>query len=191
MLYRVMVVFWVAFLVGSPAALTADTSESGKPSIDVANTAEVSATVAEIDKEKRTVVLKGAEGEEVTIHVQDDVDLDQVDVGDKVVARYREAVAIRVTKAGEVAPGAVSHESVTAPKPGEKPSRDMVTQTVVTATVAEINREAHEVTLRGPGGNERTLHVQDPQNLENVEVGDNVTVVYTEALAISVEEQSE
>lgn len=190
MVYRWIAVSLITFLICHDAALADDAGQgSEKPSIDVANTAEVTATVEAIDPGSRTVVLRGPEGREITVRVQDDVDLDDVDVGDKVVTRYREAVAIRVTEAGDAAPGAVSHRSVTGPKPGEKPSREVLEQTVLTATVEKIDRTAQTVTLKGPGGKKRTLQVQDAQNLQNVEVGDTVTVVYTEALAIAVGEQ--
>jgi len=43
------------------------------------------------------------------------------------------------------------------------------------------------VTLRGPSGNERVVQVQDPKNLENVQVGDMVYATYTQALGLSVE----
>lgn len=47
------------------------------------------------------------------------------------------------------------------------------------------------VTLKGPQGKVVDVKVRDPKNLENVKVGDQVAITYTEALAISVEKPKE
>ena len=55
------------------------------------------------------------------------------------------------------------------------------------ATVAAVNPKKQFVTLRGPLGNEYDVQVVDPALLKTVNKGDEVEVVYTEALAISVQ----
>jgi hypothetical protein len=55
------------------------------------------------------------------------------------------------------------------------------------AVIVAIDRSTNRVTLRGPSGNERVVQVQDPKNLENVQVGDMVYATYTQALGLSVE----
>src|SRR4029450_8383406 len=59
-----------------------------------------------VDKDAGTVTLKGPKGRTVTIEVKDKSKLDQINVGDPVVAAYMEAVAARVVKGGSgAAPG--------------------------------------------------------------------------------------
>jgi hypothetical protein len=48
--------------------------------------------------------------------------------------------------------------------------------------------DLHElpVTLKGPQGNTVDVIVEDPEQMKNIRKGDQVEVVYTEAVAISV-----
>ena len=65
----------------------------------VAQTVQITANVEAIDYQKRTVTLKGPEGGVKTIKVGDAVKrLDEVKVGDQVVLRVTEALALDVTK---------------------------------------------------------------------------------------------
>jgi ribosomal 50S subunit-recycling heat shock protein len=164
----------------------AEKGQGGKPSIEKTRLVTVTATVEAVDPARRTLTLKGADGKVVTVKVGDQVkNLNQVKVGDQVVAKYYEALAIRVSKAGQT--GASVEESEAKAKPGQKPAGAIVQATTITAVVKEINREDSTVTLQGPEGNFRTIKVRDPKNLKNVDVGDHVTITYTEALAISVQ----
>jgi len=55
----------------------------------------------------------------------------------------------------------------------------------ITAEIVAIDKEASTVTLTGPKGRSVTLDVK-PERLEQVKVGDLVSAIYSEALAISV-----
>ncbi len=67
------------------------------------------ATVEAIDPQARTVTLQGAE-QTLTLKVSDDVNLDNVSVGDDVVASYVQSFAVSVEPAPEVS-GEVEVES--------------------------------------------------------------------------------
>jgi hypothetical protein len=54
------------------------------------------------------------------------------------------------------------------------------------ATIVAINPNKSMVTLRGPLGNEYDVQVGDSAQLNALAKGDEVEVVYTEALAIAV-----
>ncbi len=60
-------------------------------------------------------------------------------------------------------------------------------QTTVTATVQSIDKENQTAVLVGPEGNPVKVKVENPKNLENVNIGDEVVATYTQAYAISVE----
>jgi hypothetical protein len=69
------------------------------PGVMVVDTVKITATVEAVDYAKRTVTLKGPEGNTVTLKVDKSAkDFKNVKKGDQVVARFTEAVAISVQK---------------------------------------------------------------------------------------------
>jgi hypothetical protein len=74
---------------------------------------------------------------------------------------------------------------VRSPK-GAKPGGVVGRKVTALATVVAIDPKKQFVTLRGPQGNEYDVEVLDPAQLKAVTKGDQVEVVYTEAIAISV-----
>ena len=70
-----------------------------KPGVADVETRVVTAQVEAIDPQKRTVTLRGPQGNVVTLKVDEQVKkFDQVKAGDEVVVRHTEAVAITVQK---------------------------------------------------------------------------------------------
>jgi hypothetical protein len=169
------------------AMAQATAPETAKPSKREARTVTLHGTVEAVDKEKGTVTLKGAKGRTVTVAVRDPKKLDAVKVGDPVIAKYYESLAIQVKKAGQATPGASAQEAVTTSKPGEAPGGAVSRQVMLTATITAIDPKAQTVTVKGPQGNEETIKVRDPKNLTGVKVGDLVELTYTQALAIALD----
>lgn len=147
----------------------------------------VRGTVAAVDKENRTITLKGPQGRTVTLEVKDPSKLDAVKVGDPVVASYVEAVAIQVKKAGTVQPGITTQETRVSSKPGETPAGAIGREVTVTGTITAVDKKAQTVTIKGPRGNQETVKVKDPKNLEGVKAGDMVELTYAQALAVSLD----
>ncbi len=70
-----------------------------KPAGLMARTIELTGTVESIDLKKRTVDLKGPAGNVHTFHVDKAVkNLNQIKVGDQIVLRFTQAVALSVVK---------------------------------------------------------------------------------------------
>jgi Cu/Ag efflux protein CusF len=156
-----------------------------------ASVTKVRGTVDAIDKDAGTVTLKGPKGNTLTIEVNDKSKLDQVNVGDPVVAAYIEAVAFRVMKAGSGAtPGVTTSESRVSSKPGETPAGAVGREVTATVTITAIDRKAHTVTVKGPKGGTETIKAKDPKNLEGLKAGDMVEITYTQALAVSLDKTS-
>ena len=150
-------------------------------------TTTVKATVEAIDLQNRIVTLKGPKGNVFDLKVDERAkNLPQLKVGDVVVAKYYESIALKVMPPGP-AEGMKSTEAVAVAKPGESPAAMVANQVTVTATVEAIDPKKTFVTLKGPQGKVVDVKVRDPKNLENVKKGDQVVITYTEALAISVE----
>jgi Cu/Ag efflux protein CusF len=153
-----------------------------------ASVTKIRGTVAGVDKDAGTVTLKGPKGRTVTIEVKDKSKLDQINVGDPVVAAYMEAVAWRVVKAGSgAAPGVSTQETRVTSKPGETPAGAVGREVTATVTITAIDRKNHTVTVKGPQGGTETIKAKEPKNLEGLKVGDMVEISYSQALAVSLD----
>jgi hypothetical protein len=156
--------------------------------LKVTDQVTVSATVVAIDHKKRTVTLRGPEGNDETLTLGPEVrNLPQVRKGDEVVATYYESVALKLRKPGEATPGVVAAEDAVRAAPGEMPGAAAGGTVTVTATVEKVDRRKQLVTLKGPQGKVVTVKVADPERLAKVKVKDLVEITYTEAVAIAVE----
>ncbi len=69
-----------------------------KPSGQVTNVVEATTTVEALDPAKRTVTIRGPKGDVKTYKVGDEVKRDRIKVGDQVVTRYTESIAVSVEK---------------------------------------------------------------------------------------------
>jgi Cu/Ag efflux protein CusF len=167
---------------GKPPAMT-----ETKPAVGEAAVVKVRGTVSAIDKENRTITLKGPKGRTVTLDVKDPSKLEVVKVGDPVVAAYVEAVAAQVKKAGAAAPGVSVQESRVGSKPGETPGGAIGREVTVTGTITAVNQKAQTVTIKGPRGYEDTVKVKDPKNIQGVKAGDMVEITYAQAFAVSLD----
>ena len=68
-----------------------------KPSGKIVKTHEMTANVEAVDAAKHTVTLKGPAGNSQTLSVDPRVQLEKINVGDKVDVQYTEALALKVT----------------------------------------------------------------------------------------------
>jgi hypothetical protein len=157
----------------------------------VERTSEVTATVTAIDVPARLVTLQGPEGDLFTVEVDEEVrNLPQVEVGDRVVVRYHEAIAAQIAKPGQEASASVT--AMRAP-PGARPGAELAQQVTEMVKITDLDLATHTVSFTDPEGRAQTVTVRDPEMrdfVETLKVGDEVAVTYTEALAISVEPAS-
>jgi len=169
----------------APQAVVLAASAPGKAAM--AGTVKVSAVVVAIDASARVLTLKGADGKVVDITVSPEAKkFDDIRVGDTVTAEYARALTLELKPAGGIRSS--SSQAASAPAPaGAVAGGAMAKQVVIMANVTAINAKEGYITLRGPKGNSVDLAVPDPKQLKMVKVGDQVEAVYTEALAITVE----
>lgn len=167
----------------STSAQESTAPEAEKPAVYREEAVTITATVQAIDLERRIVTFKGGRNKQlVKLKVSEKVEnLSRLQVGDRVVVKYIESVAVRVMKLGEVKVKE-SQEKVVVQGPGTEER-----QTTVTATILEIDRNTSNVFLKWPEGTTVGMHVKDPEILEGVEVGDQVVITYTDTVAISIE----
>ena len=158
-------------------------SEPGKAAI--VSTAEITATVTAIDKATRTVTLKGPQRSVDDVAGDEVRNFDQIRVGDRVVVKYVEALTLELkkTKAPLDAKGDVA---VARAKPGERPAGAVGREVTILADVVGVDQKKSIISLKGPRGNVIDLKVQNQDHFKVVKVGDQVEVVYAEALAMAV-----
>jgi hypothetical protein len=153
-----------------------------------ANVVEVKGTIAAISPRTRQVTVKLDGGQLYTFVVNPDVKrFAELKVGDKLSARYHEAVIVELRKDGAAAPQAIPGGVARVPGQGPRPSGAVVTQRVATVEVQSIDKEKQSITALTPSGVVASFKVEDAQRLEGVKVGDKIDITYTEALIVSVE----
>lgn len=152
--------------------------------------ATLSAEVTALDLAQREVTLKGPQGNEVTLTAGPAVKrLDEVKIGDSVRVNYLVSVAAEVRKptAAEAknplmimaAGGRASADSA--------PAGGVARRLKVVTTIEALDRRDETVTVKGPLGRYLTVRVADPERLTKVRIGETIVIVYTEALALSLE----
>jgi Cu/Ag efflux protein CusF len=167
---------------GASVPSSAPADQTAAPETSSAEVVTAIGTIQRIDRDGRTVDIKGQQGNMVGVKVGPGVNLDKLKVGDRVNAAYYREVAVALRKPGEMAPKMT--ESVT--------ERGGITtrQTTITAKVVSVDPEQNTVVLRGPQNVDHSFQVQDPgmqAQLKKVKAGDNVEATYTQAVAVSVE----
>jgi Cu/Ag efflux protein CusF len=147
----------------------------------------VTATVKDIDQKTRVVTLLGPDGQDIVFRASDEVrNLAQVKRGDHVQATYYESLVVQVLKPGSAKPTIETASDADRAKLGERPGAAAAESTRVVATVVSVDKKNSTVTLRGPRGNEKTLPVRNPAQLDNIKKNDLVEATYTEAIGIAV-----
>jgi vancomycin resistance protein YoaR len=150
----------------------------------------LTATVESVDLEKREVTLKGPRGNKVTLEADKSVKrLDEIKPGDLVRASYYQSVAaeLREPTAEEKANPLVVEEGAAKAPHTQAPGLGVARRATAVATIESIDRSAQTITVKGPRGRTVTAKVEHPENLEKMQVGQNIVITYTEALALSLE----
>ncbi len=179
-----------------PLALPDPASAQANPTLEnvVPEAAAVSfaAKIRSIDPATREIVLVGRDGNQVRVIAGPVVHLELLKPGDTVNVKYYRSVAF-VISAPESSGGAPPPPaSITAAlaRPTEAPGGIGVRVIKVSGLVVGIDPAAATVDLVAPGGGGvYTIEVTDPAraaHLSQLHVGDTVTAVVSEALAIRI-----
>lgn len=167
-------------------------ADSSKPMvIDAAVTDTVyplyEGTVTKIDKKSRTIYFKNDEGESKFVAGPEIKNFDQIKKGDRLNVNYELAMAIELIKTkSDGIHSKVETASETTSKPGEKPTRLISNTTTIIADIVAVDRVKKLVSVKGPSGKVTTVIVKNPQLLADVNVGEQVKVVYYDAMAASI-----
>ena len=108
--------------------------------------------------------------------------VEAVDVTNRIVTLVGPFAAEETAGMGLDAPTAAEQDWVTVTPSG---GTDLTT-VEITDTIAAINRNKHTVTFAGTGGKTRTIMVGPNVSLDQVNVGDEIVLEVTRAVAVSV-----
>lgn len=168
-------------------ASTNETSNARPSGVISEGTVTMTATVEKVDVAKRLVTLRTPDGKVSELAVSEAVrNLPQVKPGDEVVVQFFESLAYEVKKPGTATPGTAGGQQLATAKPGEMPAGAVARTVEITTTIAGIDKAKGTVTLQDADGNLTPIKVRDPSKLDEVRVGDLVTITYSQAVAVAV-----
>jgi hypothetical protein len=181
-----------ALAVGAVPGHAQTTDANAMGGVGSSQTVTARAKIRAINQQTREVTLVGPEGNVFTVHAGDQVkNLAQVKKGDTVVVHFTRSTVLVLSAPGQPIPPNTMTMSGGTAAPGQMPAAQASNRLVLTGTVVGVDLEAHTLSLVNPkGGRVITVAVTDPQRqqqMSRVNVGDSLTVVYTEGVAISVE----
>src|SRR5690606_7943374 len=151
-----------------------------------------SATVTKVDKSKRRLTLRDAEGQETTVTVPKEVKrFDQLKKGDRINITYYESVGVSLKRSESGAQPSGTETIGAATTAGKLPGGMMAREITANATVEKVDTSTNEITIKTPDGTKHTVHVTEPslqKDLANLKPGDVIQAQYTEAVAITVQQ---
>ena len=144
-------------------------------------------SVVKVDKKTRTITFKNQEGESKFVAGPEITNFDQIKKGDRVNVTYELAVAIELIKTkSDGVRSKVETNTVTKSKINEKPSETITNKTTIIADIVAVDRDKKLVSVKGPSGKITTVSVKNPALLADVNVGEQVKVTYSDAMAASI-----
>ena len=144
-------------------------------------------SVTKIDKKTRTIFFKNNEGESKFVSGPQIKNFDQIKKGDRLSVTYELAVAIELIKTkSDGIRSKVETSSETTSKAGEKPTRTITNTTTIIADIIAVDRAKKLVSVKVPSGKVTVVTVKNPQLLADVNVGEQVKVIYFDAMAASI-----
>jgi hypothetical protein len=188
--FRIAVSLWVAFSGG--LLLGTAVVEGGEPPPYMRHQTEhLTATVASVNPQQRTIALITPSGQRTEFEVGPNVkNFSQIKPGDRVMLSYYIGVAFQLRPPGTGAEGAMATEQVQGAPEGTKPSGALTRTYNTTVKIESIDLASNHVTVKRADGTVLTVAVQDPeaqQRIRKLKPGDAVQVTYTEQLAVSVQ----
>jgi Cu/Ag efflux protein CusF len=151
------------------------------------------AKIKKIDATTRAVTLESPSGQKVTVTAGRLVRLNLLKVGDTVNAKYFRSVAFAVNgpSGGNGTPMSNDQMAAVAAQPVQAPGGVAVGMIKISGTILEIDLASNSLSIVNPsGGLVYTVDVTDPARqamLSSLKVGDTVTAVVSQVLAISIE----
>jgi hypothetical protein len=192
-LFRIILGLFAPFIMSSGAIAQSNSAASiNKPLVIDAAVVDNSYSlyegeVVKIDPKTRTITFKNKEGESKFVAGPEITNFNQIKKGDRLNVTYQLAVAIELLKTkSDGVRSKVESNTITGSKANEKPAETIANKTTIIADIVEVNREKKLVSVKGPSGKVTTVTVKNPALLADVNVGEQVKVIYYDAMAASI-----
>jgi len=183
----------LALAVGSLFCVPAFAQQPAQTAPKEYHTSELvteTATVQSVDLNTRELTIKGEIGSPLTLTVDPRVKrLDEIKPGDTITAVYYVSMASDFhapTEEEKANPIVLVAENMKSYNEAQPAGGGMRTFKVV-ATIEGLNRASSTMSIKGPRGNVHTVKVKQPDKLADLQIGQQIVVTYTEAVAIGVE----
>jgi hypothetical protein len=148
----------------------------------------VQATVQAVYPDKRSLTLVGPDGKQQSIFVGQDVKLDQLHAGDKVVVSFYQGLAAQIAKGDQtVSDPAASNFAYK--NPNGAPGGGAGSSVTVTVKILGIDPGTNKVAFQQADGSQHVIAVKSANMrrfIRTLKPGDTVEVTYTESVAVSV-----
>lgn len=155
----------------------------------------VTATVEAIDLATRTVTIVGPDGKSFVVHADEQVrNLNQVKVGDKVTVEYHEGLIAQIAPPGTAPDEVRAAQAIGRAPLGERPAGAVGQAITATVVIEYVDTIRNVVRFKGPLGRTHVVRVMKPEfrtMLKTLKPGDQVTLTYFEAAAVSVKPASD
>jgi len=166
-------------------------AEAAKPEANVrAMSMTIEAVITSIDLETRQVTVEGPNGQPITMTAAEQVvKLEDVNVGDTIVATYFTSLEseLREPTQEELADPWVVVADAAKSEGDEQPAIGGARMIRAVCTIEGMNRVLGTVTIMDPRGKLHLIGDVEPEKMEGVTLGQTVVMVYTEALAVTLE----
>ncbi len=179
----------------APATPMQNSMSSGAPMQNVVPQSEevtLQAKITAINPSTRAVTLKGPKGDKVTVTAGPNVRLEMLKVGQTVNAQYYRSVAFVVNppQGGMGVPVSNDQFTQVTAQPVTAPGGVVLQLVKISGTVVGVDLSDNSISIVNPsGGQVYTIDVTNPARaamLPSLNVGDTITAVVSQTLAVSI-----
>jgi hypothetical protein len=177
----------LAGLSADPALAQQTTSHAGaRKSVKLTDTYQLTGTITAIYPVAREVHVTDAQGQALVFAAGPGAkNFKQLKTNDHVRLKLTRAVAVSISPGNGIRSSTETVAAASAPL-GHMPSGSEEHRTTIVADVIGVDRKHGLLKVKGPQGDVVEARVRHPELLDNVKKGDQLTLDYTEAVALSV-----
>jgi len=177
----------VGFAAASALSMAADQVDAKGGAVVLTQSEHAKATVVDIKKKERQLTLRDEQGNETVVVASKKIrNFAQIEKGDIIEIDYQRAAASALEKIDDTNAASATTDVARAPV-GAKPGMRARHTSSIVATVMEIDLQKRLLTVQGPKGGIVTVEVPAAMKaFDSLKKGDQISAVYTEAVAISV-----
>jgi len=150
------------------------------------------AEVTAIDYKTREVSMRGPQGNIVTITAGDHIErLEDIAVGDSIVTTYIASLEgeLRAPTEEELAEPWVEVDGAAKAADDDEPGAMVGRVIRAVCTLEGMNRLLGTITVKDPRGKYHVIGDVEPEKMEGVVLGATLVLVYTEAMAVTLEKK--